>query len=80
MKEIGALEAKTELDELLDLVEAGEDVLITRRGKAVARLTPAAPATPGHRGQDAAKALRRHRQAVTLGDLDLKDLIHEGRK
>lgn len=36
---VGAFEAKTKLSELLDRVENGEDVLITRRGKLVARLT-----------------------------------------
>jgi prevent-host-death family protein len=35
---VGAFEAKTKLAELLDKVEAGETVTITRRGKAVARL------------------------------------------
>ncbi len=35
---VGAFEAKTKLAELLDKVEAGEAVTITRRGKAVARL------------------------------------------
>lgn len=35
---VGAFEAKTKLAELLDKVEAGESVTITRRGRAVARL------------------------------------------
>lgn len=39
---VGSFEAKTKLAELLDRVEAGESVTITRRGKAVARLVPAA--------------------------------------
>ena len=39
---VGSFEAKTKLAELLDKVEAGETVTITRRGKAVARLVPAA--------------------------------------
>jgi len=40
MREVGAFEAKTHLSELLAAVEAGETVTITRRGKAVAQLTP----------------------------------------
>ena len=36
---VGSFEAKTKLAELLDKVEAGESVTITRRGKAVAQLT-----------------------------------------
>jgi len=41
MATVGAFEAKTKLAELLDRVEAGETVTITRRGKAVAKLVPA---------------------------------------
>lgn len=35
---VGAFEAKTKLSELLDRVERGEEVVITRHGKPVARL------------------------------------------
>ena len=38
MIEVGTYEAKTRLPELLKRVEAGETVLITRRGKPVARI------------------------------------------
>jgi len=38
---VGSFEAKTKLAELLDRVEEGEVVTITRRGKAVARLVAA---------------------------------------
>lgn len=40
---VGSFEAKTKLAELLDKVEAGETVTITRHGKAVAKLVPATP-------------------------------------
>ena len=40
MREIGAFEAKNKLSELLDLAERGEEIVITRRGKEVARLVP----------------------------------------
>ncbi|MGH7122650.1 MAG: type II toxin-antitoxin system Phd/YefM family antitoxin [Acetobacteraceae bacterium] len=45
MKEVGAFEAKTRLGQLLDFVEAGEEVAITRRGNVVAKLVP--PGAPG---------------------------------
>ncbi len=35
---VGAFEAKTKLSELLDRVERGEEVTITRHGKPIARL------------------------------------------
>ena len=38
---VGAFEAKTKLAELLDKVEGGETITITRYGKAVAKLIPA---------------------------------------
>ena len=41
MTTVGSFEAKTKLSELLDNVEAGETVTITRHGKPVARLVPA---------------------------------------
>ena len=41
MREVGAFEAKNKLSELLDLAERGEEVVITRHGKEVARLVPA---------------------------------------
>ena len=44
-------EAKTHLSRLLEAVEAGEDVVIARAGKPIARLIPAVartePRTPG---------------------------------
>ncbi len=41
MHEFGAFEAKNKFGHLLDLVEHGEEVTITRHGKEVARLVPA---------------------------------------
>jgi prevent-host-death family protein len=39
-KEIGAFEAKNTLGSLLDRVERGEEIVITRHGRPVARLVP----------------------------------------
>jgi prevent-host-death family protein len=38
MAEVGILEAKTHLSRLIERVEKGEEVVITRHGKPVARL------------------------------------------
>jgi prevent-host-death family protein len=38
--QVGIFEAKTRLSELLERVERGEDVVITRRGAPIARLAP----------------------------------------
>lgn len=40
MREIGAFEAKNHLSSLLDDAAAGETVIITKRGKPVAKLVP----------------------------------------
>ena len=38
MRTVGLAEAKAQLSALLDVVEAGDEVVITRRGQPVARL------------------------------------------
>lgn len=43
MTEVGVHDAKTRLSELLREVEAGGQVVVTRGGRAVARLVPIAP-------------------------------------
>jgi prevent-host-death family protein len=40
IKEVGAFEAKTHLSRLLDAVEKGERIYITRHGKRIAELAP----------------------------------------
>lgn len=47
MVTVNLAQAKAHLSELLDKVEAGEEVLITRRGRAVAHISPVPrPKTP----------------------------------
>ena len=79
MREIGAFEAKSKLGQLLDWVEAGEEIIITRRGKPVARLSSPDQAFDRERAQGAAALIRARRRGVTLGGLAIKDLINEGR-
>ena len=43
MRTIGAFEAKNRLSELLQAVENGDEVTITRHGRPVARLVPVDP-------------------------------------
>lgn len=44
MPTVNVHEAKTQLSRLLEAVEAGEDVVIARAGRPVARLVPVTPA------------------------------------
>lgn len=80
MAEVGAYEAKTHLSDLLDRVERGERITITRHGKAVAHLVPL-PGHPGHTVDEAVKGLVSFRREHALGPgLSVKELIAEGRK
>jgi prevent-host-death family protein len=79
MRKIGASEAKNKLGQLLDRVEAGEEVVITRRGRVVARLVPPRPAVDPERARNAAAAIRAMSKGVTLGRLKIKNLVAEGR-
>ena len=79
MHEVGAFEAKNTLGSLLDRVEQGEEVVITRRGKAVARLVPADPGPDRQKARAAADRLIARSRGVTLGGIPLKTLIDDGR-
>jgi prevent-host-death family protein len=77
---IGAFEAKNKLSALLDEVELGGEVTITRHGKPVARLVPATGGVDREKAKRAVEAIRAMRKGVTLGGLRVKDLIDEGRR
>lgn len=79
MREIGAFEAKNRLGTLLDWVEQGEEIVITRRGKPVARLVRNRPGGSREDAREAARNVRAMSKGVTLGGLKIKDLIAEGR-
>ena len=51
-KSVGVHEAKTQLSRLLERVQAGEEIVITRRGEEVARLVPARSDGKRHLGVD----------------------------
>ena len=83
MTQIGAFEAKNTLEALLDRVEAGEEIVITRRGKPVARMIGAH--TEQEIRDDAAKAAARIRARaraarMTMDWADWKTLRDEGRR
>jgi prevent-host-death family protein len=80
MRTVAAFDAKNTFGSLLDMVERGEEITITRHGKPVARLV--APVDKVDRS-DALKALeeiRKMSKGVTLGGLSIRDMIDEGRR
>jgi len=65
MKTVGAFQAKTQLSQLLDEVEKGEAVTITRHGRAVAVLAPIASTGPKKTGEEWLAEVKRLRRDLT---------------
>ena len=79
MKTVGAFEAKTHLSQLLEEVEQGEEVLITRHGRAVARLLPL-KLNQAEQRLKAIEQLRQFRTGKRLEGLSIQHLRDEGRQ
>jgi len=84
MARVTAFEAKTRFGELLERVSKGEEVVITRHDKAVARLIPEG----AHRLDDVRRSVEglrdlqrqiRRRSKATLTDRDVRAAIDAGR-
>jgi prevent-host-death family protein len=76
---VGAFEAKTHLSTLLERVAQGEEIVITRHGKPLARLVPVAVADRSRIDQAISK-LKALRKGCTLGGLSWQELRDEGRR
>jgi prevent-host-death family protein len=84
MSTVSAFEAKTRFGELLERVSKGEEIVITRHEKPVARLVP--EGTP--RLEDVRRAVTglrelqqriRQRSSATLSRREVRSAIEEGR-
>lgn len=81
MREIQASEAKTHLPQLLDDVERGETILITRHGRPIARLVPEADRRQADINQAVAN-IRAMRQSK-INKFTLEEILasrHEGHR
>ncbi len=77
-KTVGAYEAKTKLGELLDLVERGRTITITRHARNVARLVPADEAAVD---RSVFARIRVLHERLSLGKGEsARDLINAGRR
>ena len=74
MIEVGAFEAKNKLSALLDRVEQGEEVTITRHGRPVARLVPANGEVDRSKVQEAFERIRDRAEQAKLGGFDWETL------
>lgn len=77
MKELTAVEAKVKFGAVLDAVERGEEIVVTRNGKPVARISPAEPDRAAQRA--AAEKLKDFGKGRILG-MDWRVLRDAGRK
>jgi prevent-host-death family protein len=85
MATVSAFEAKTRFGELLERVARGEEVVITRHGKPVARLVPegALRIDDVRRSVEGLRALQqriRGRSRARLSDGDVRKAIEDGRR
>ena len=74
MQEIGAFEAKNTLGSLLDRVERGEEIVITRHCKPVARLVSSAGRIDRARAKAAAERIRARAERLSSEPFDLEAL------
>jgi prevent-host-death family protein len=77
--EIGAFEAKTHLSSLLDRVEKGERITITRHGVPAAMLVPVAEAPRKLSHQEIVEGMRALRKRVKPGKMSVREMVNEGR-
>lgn len=77
---VGAYEAKTHLSELLEKVEAGEEIVITKHGAPVARLVPVKKEASAEERAAAIERIQKLSTRLSLTGLKVKDLIAEGRR
>jgi len=80
MRHVGSYEAKTHLPELLDSVERGEVVIITRRGRPTARLMPMMVKLSDVQTTIAAIKSFGKQHRNRLKGISYRDLIEDGRK
>ncbi len=79
MRIIGSYELKTHLAEVLDAVENGQAVTVTRHGKPIARILPPVPA--GREGVRAAvKGLMAFARQPLPKGVTIQNLIEQGRR
>lgn len=81
MESIGLFEAKTHLSELIARAERGEEVVITRHNKPVAKLVPVVRSTraAAQRRQSALDSLQSF-ERITVKGATIKELIEGGRR
>ena len=78
MESIGIYEAKSKLSELVEKAEAGQEVIITRRGRPVVKLVRAGPRKAIDRSA-LIDEITAFSKTCKVGRIDLRKLAAEGR-
>ena len=79
MQEIGAFQAKTQLSQLLQRVEAGERFIITKHNRPVAELIPYQQHS-ADKVREAIAGLKAFQETHRLDGLSVREMIEEGRR
>jgi prevent-host-death family protein len=79
MRRVGSYELKTHLSEVLDAVEHGQVVIVTRHGKPIARILPTEAAQRNEVGRAVRALLTFPRTPLPKG-VTIRGLIEEGRR
>ena len=70
MREVGAFDARNRSSQLLDLVEQGEEIMIARHGRPMARLVPSARRVDPDEARAALRRIRHRAERLRSGSFD----------
>ncbi len=77
--DVGIYEAKSKLSQLVEKAEAGEEVILTRRGRPVAKIVNLAPASKRNRTALLREIHALARRVRIPRKLSVRELVAEGR-
>ena len=80
METVGAFEAKTHLEALLERISKGEKITITRHGVPAAMLIPIGGTQPKLSHKEIVEGLRALRKRVKPGHMSVREMVAEGRR
>ena len=78
---MGAFDAKTHFSQVLDRVEHGETIAITRHGHTIAKIVPVEPDNPREKAVAALERMKARRSQLAGTSVhDIIDMAHEGHR
>ena len=70
---VSSSQTRINFSALLDQVERGEEVIITRRGRPVAKLVPVPPPADVSKAREALRRIRKRAKEMNLGPFDWEE-------